>query len=365
VYQAAVVRVGTGTREIGDRLLIDGDRAVVVQVKSRAQVREDETRERAWVVKHVRRGLKQAHGTIRRFGGGRFEATNGRERTLQIDGGKLRWLAVVVIDHAAVPDEITPNIGAEPNPSVVILRRDWEFLFEQLKSTHAVIRYLERVAGQPWELGDEVLRYFDLAQADAATAPAQPDPRLASLGGRHFSSPLLPMLPVATTEDRAHGVVRLIFEDIATAKTSDEYIRLRVLAALDRLPVSLRALVGAFLLDAMAAVSRAPFDTTEWRLRSVREPWMREASIQLGFGVCSAEHSDMIQDVFSSWVQLRHHDLWEAVGGDEDLVTVAVVLTPRHGVRPWDTTLVAVAGDPRLDAEQLAVYRGLWPRDGS
>jgi hypothetical protein len=54
----------------------------------------------------------------------------------------------------------------------VLLRRDWEFLFEQLKSTRAVLGYLERVAGEAWELGREAARYFRLAQADEAAEPS-------------------------------------------------------------------------------------------------------------------------------------------------------------------------------------------------
>jgi len=50
----------------------------------------------------------------------------------------------------------------------VLLRRDWEFVFEQLKSTSAVIAYFDRVAGETVTLGNEFVRYYDLAQADAA-----------------------------------------------------------------------------------------------------------------------------------------------------------------------------------------------------
>lgn len=142
VYAAAVVRVGSGSREVGDRLLIVGDAGAVVQVKRRVGATADRARERQWVMKHSRAGLRQAHGTIRRLASGRVRMTNGRDRAIEVDGGAIHWIAVVVIDHPEPPDGATPIVEDEPNPSVVLLRRDWEFLFVQLKSTLGVIGYL-------------------------------------------------------------------------------------------------------------------------------------------------------------------------------------------------------------------------------
>ena len=45
--------------------------------------------------------------------------------------------------------------------------------------------------------------------------------------------------------------------------------------------------------------------------------------------------------------------------------TVGVLLTPRtDGVRPWDTTMMAVSGDLNLTSSDLARYRQLWASDG-
>ena len=111
-------------------------------------------------------GSRQAQGTIRKLTSGPARMTNGRGRTIDLVGSSLRWLAVIVVDHPAVPSEVITAVDDQPNPSVVILRRDWEFLFDQLKSTYSVTRYLERVAGEASELGNEPVRYFRLAQAD-------------------------------------------------------------------------------------------------------------------------------------------------------------------------------------------------------
>jgi len=129
-------------------------------------------RERGWIESKIAQGLRQAHGTIRRLKNGPVSLINARGRRLEVNGAGLAWVVVVVLEHPDVPEGIDPPVADQPNPSVVLLRREWEFLFEQLKSTRAVIRYLLRVAGEPEELGTEVMRYFQLAQADEEAAPA-------------------------------------------------------------------------------------------------------------------------------------------------------------------------------------------------
>ena len=175
---------------------------------------------------------------------------------------------------------------------------------------------------------------------------------------------MLTVLPAATDDEAAHLLVRALLEDIAVAGAGKvpETDRLRMLAELDRLPVSIRAEVGRFLEEAMEAAARAPAGTPEWRVRWVRGELGGEQVVQLGYGTCSVEHSAEIQDVAASLVRLRHHDMLAVVG--DSLVTVMIVLTPRtDGVRPWDTTMLAFTGDPELDDEQLALLRELWPAD--
>jgi hypothetical protein len=168
VYRAAVVPKQTGSREVGDGLLIVGDLAIVVQVKTRDAVTTDEEKERRWLEKHTSKGLRQAYGTIRHLRQTKVPLTNGRGRSSEVDGRALRWIAVVVVEHSRAPEDVVIPVNDTPHPSVVLLRRDWEFLFDQLKSSHAVSRYLERVAGESIALGEEIVRYFQLAHADAA-----------------------------------------------------------------------------------------------------------------------------------------------------------------------------------------------------
>jgi hypothetical protein len=246
VFRPAVISVGSGSREGGDGLLIVGSLGVAIQVKAREGPARDEARERSWIDKHVARGLRQAQGTIRKLRAAPTELTNGRGRVIELDAVALRWIAVVVVDHPDAPDDIVPPVEGQPNPSLVLLRRDWEFLFDQLKSTHAVSRYLERVAGDPLELGTEAMRYFQLAQADERTPPGPADPRGIGPAAQNVSWPLLPYTAAAEDDAAPQTLVRMIFEDIAigVAPTVSELERLRVLAALDTLPVQTRALVG-------------------------------------------------------------------------------------------------------------------------
>lgn len=133
----------------------------------------------------------------------------------------------------------------------------------------------------------------------------------------------------------------MIFEDIAIsiAPQVPEADRLRFLATLDGLPVSHRSLMGGFVLEGMDAVQQEREDVTAWRFRRLASS-AAEQPVQLAFGVCSKEHEEMIQDRFSWWLQLRHHDFYDIVGGGESVTTVGVLITPRSdGERPWDTTM--------------------------
>jgi hypothetical protein len=366
LYHAEIHRVGAGTREVGDRLLVVGDLGLVVQVKSRELPGADESKEHRWLEKHSARGVRQAHGTIRRLRARATTLTNARGRSIEVDGTAIRWIAVVVIDHAAPPDGFTPDVSNQPNPTVVLLRRDWEFLFDQLKSTYWVASYFERVAAEgAIALGEEPLRYYDLAQADEAARPRPVPKTLLGKHGRSEHAPLLPYAPTGATDERPFVLLRAIVEDIARAGLSgpiDEGGRLKALAALDRLPVSAREDIGRFLVEATDFVSSPPKGQTVWRQRR----FVSEAlppPLQLGFAACSHEWDDMIRDVFSWWLQLRHYEIAEALGGVHDLTSVGVLLTPRSTRRywPWDTSLLFVSGDLKLDEERLAAYRTMWP----
>jgi hypothetical protein len=160
----------------------------------------------------------------------------------------MEWLVAVIIDH----DDPPRDVSLEPSSNaVVLLRRDWDFLFEQLKSTHGVARYLRRVAGEEAVLGDEPVRYYELAAADEEAPPKVLDPAHLLPGMKQIHEPLLPMAPAATEDEADHRLIRAILEDIASIKTQvmPEGMRVRALAYLDSLPTRQRAMAGQFLRD--------------------------------------------------------------------------------------------------------------------
>lgn len=359
VFRPRLTSVGSGTRELGDGTLLVGDLGVSLQVKSREAPSPDTDRERRWLAKKAGEGLRQGNGSIRRLCLEPTELTNLRGTTVSVDGNEYRWLVVVVLDHANPPVEVMPPLESK-HPAVVLLRRDWEFLFDQLKSTNAVVRYLERVASEAIPLGTEPVRYHELALADHDALPTRLPPQLVG-GGTEIHAPVLPLLPAAADDLGAHQLVRALFEDFATTLVTrvDESDRLKVLAELDRLPVTERTEIGRFVLRAFQEVSADSREGIVWRLRSIRGP---AGHAHLGFGACSQPHSEVIQQGFRTWVQLRHHDVQSATHDVDGLMTVGVLLTPGSRYpRPWDTTVVAVAGDFGLSEETVAELRELWP----
>ncbi|MFF7888948.1 hypothetical protein ACH40F_51555 [Streptomyces sp. NPDC020794] len=85
---------------------------------------------------------------------------------------------------------------------------------------------------------------------------------------------------------------------------------------------------------------------------------------QLGFAVCSTL-TDHTRATFSAWLRVRRHERGES----SDLAhrtSVGVLLTPRtDGYREWDTTVMAVSGDPELTGEKLSAYQDLFTTPNS
>jgi len=86
-----------------------------------------------------------------------------------------------------------------------------------------------------------------------------------------------------------------------------------------------------------------------------------EDKVHLAFAACS-QLSEMHKDMFGWWVQLRHFDHQQLLDNPTDLLTVGVLLTPRHdGVRAFDTTMTAVRGRLDFSETELALLRDAWP----
>jgi hypothetical protein len=351
---------GSATREIGDAILVVGSGAASVQVKARLSPTSNETRERSWLDKNIRQAASQGRGTIKSLtAGAPVTLTNERGRQLVIDGAHKTWLVVVVLDHPGVDGYVPPK----EESAVVLLRRDWDFLFEQLKSTYAVLEYLQRVSTRdPVALGEEPLRYYRLAAADASVKPHELDPRIA-----HFASPwavpLLPQAPAGHGEFRNHSVLRAVLEDVATVRLPEGFSHtdmLEVLAAIDAAPVANRSELGRLWLTWLREVADVPGDEMVWRFRNFfgnERPYLIFAA--------APRYATWVQEAFSWLVSFRHQEHIEVMPERSGLMTVGILLTPRTDqFGPWDTTVIAVHGDQQLTPEDRAVLEQLWGKLG-
>ncbi|MGW0839378.1 hypothetical protein ACWD26_04295 [Streptomyces sp. NPDC002787] len=361
VFQSAYASKGSGRRELGDRLLLSGHRGAVIQVKARTIPPKEADREVTWIQKVAAKAMSQAKGTVRQLRLLPADMVNGRDRTLSIDGNAFEWIAVFLLDHEQVPEGTICSWEPIGIPAIALTRRDWDFLFDQLRSTTAVIDYLFRAAAEPpVALGEEPVRYYEFAAADAEAPPADIDTELVGPGGRLFSTPLLPQTPVGATTTRAHLVLRMVMEDITTSPLPDhagEADRLAVLSLLDQLPVGVREEWGQLLLEMLDDVTQVPDEHTRWRFRRQLNA---EATRQTVYA-CATHFDEQMQAVFGSYVELRHHEVAERTGRGDELVTVGVLLTPNHsGKRPWNTTTIRVHGPSQLSEEEVAQFGELW-----
>lgn len=353
VFHPAQERRGTRRREIGDAIIVAGQLGASVQVKARQTPGDDADRERSWLMRKAEEGTRQATGTIRRLrypGPTRLE--NLRGHTVRLHGRAIEWVPVVVLDHPGLGEDLV--IGGE---AVVLLRRDWEFLFEQLKSTVAVVEYLHRVAPMdPVALGMESLRYYEIANADANATPTPMDPAFAVLAMRSASVPFLPLQPAE------YGtIIRSILEDIASVPIDgfDEAgasYRLQMLAAIDSAPIATRREMGETIMEWLEQVQQAPAPQVWWRFRHY--VWFDR--VHLILAVTNVNAPEM-REAFGYLVQLRHVERLELAPSQIVTMTVGVLLQPRHdGVLPWDTTAAMTEGEIRLDPEFRAAAERIW-----
>ncbi|WP_157841250.1 hypothetical protein [Streptomyces sp. NTK 937] len=363
VFQSAVTRKGSGQRELGDRLLLNGKRGAVVQIKSRTIKPKTDTEERAWIQKVTTKAMRQAKGTVRTLRLQPSDMVNGRGRTLPVSGEAYEWLAVSLLDHDHIPDETVPTWEPIGMPALTLTRRDWDFLFDQLRSTTAVLDYLFRVASEPpVALGDEPVRYYELAAADTSVPPAEFDTELVGPGGTQFTTPLLPQAPAGSGGTRAHLMIRFMLEDVANSMLRDavtEADRLMVLAELDRLPVGVREEWGRLLLDMLDDVAQVPEGHVKWRSR--RQLHEETGEYRQMLFTCATRFGKDVEASFGSYVMLRHHEVGERTGRPDALSSLGVMLTPNHdGQRPWDTTLIRVQGPSGLTPDELREFDQLW-----
>lgn len=259
VFHPITIPKGSGLREIGDGNLISGRRGITLQIKARDDATGNAEREASWLQKKAGEGLRQAHGTIRMLAEHDLTLTNFRDRKVPVSGDEIEWAPVIILDHPNPPAGVTPNRQYDLK-GLILTRRDWEFLWDQLRSVTAVIDYAHRVTDEDRiELGTEVARYFDLADRDERATPTPVEPWMVDVGVSQISGPTLPRDPADATDTVGHSVFRRILNDIASTDFSgDELTRLDVLSLIDQSWVGQRAELGRTLLRRIDYCALAP-----------------------------------------------------------------------------------------------------------
>lgn len=352
VYDPVKLEKGLAQREVGDGILLCGGLGLILQVKHREVPTENRPREDSWLRAAVAKATRQINGSHATLLREQVVLHNHRGWEVPIPEG-IEWVGAVVIDHPAPPTlKIEPLVRL---PTLVLLRRDWEFLYEQLRSTHAVVSYVRRaVADGAVQLGEEPVRYYQLANADLH-APAEPSHVPGY--GRQESRPLLPLRPVDVEDDEGSFLFRQVMEDIATTPGHlTRADRLQLLAELDQLPVTDRADDGRHLHNFLQEATDLQDERVLWNFRQVL---LRPPAPHLMFGVCN-QLNDLTREALRQWVTLRHHEYGARIE-DFDLPAVAVLLTPRRdGRRPWDSTILSIRGNLGLTDDKLETLGTLW-----
>jgi hypothetical protein len=368
VLRPKVVPKGSGVREIGDGTIVSGRRGVALQVKARSAATPDTAaRATSWLLKNAALGLKQARGTIRStFQSGDTTLDNLRGRPVRVAGKRVDWVPVVVLDHPNPPRGVFPPADGN-GPSVVMLRRDWEFIWNQLRSASAIVDYIHRVSteDEPAELGSETHRYFDLANKDLHAPPSCLPDWMNGGGTDPVNGPLLPKDPAAAGDELGFRVFQRILEDIAaTDFTGDETDRVQMLSHIDRVAVTQRADLGRLLLRRLISCGDAP----EGQLKvEHRLMYVDDGELHLSF-TCMGKLTGYYQELFRTWfLQRRQRFLMQSGAlGPIWPWSVGVLLTPRPSdSRLWDTTVIATNGPPHFDDAEYqhldAIYDSVAP----
>ncbi|MGY1714071.1 hypothetical protein ACI78R_06410 [Geodermatophilus sp. SYSU D01106] len=357
VLQPKVFAKGNGIRELGDGTILAGPRGISLQVKARGVTGDTPEKATRWTLKNAAQGLRQARGTIRTaLLNPAVELTNLRGRNVAIRGRSVAWVPVVVVDHPDLPPAGVIPPTDPKGPSVVLTRRDWEFLWNQLRSATAIVDYIHRVADDrdPLELGAESNRYLDLAEKDAQAPPAEMPDWIPETGAINTSHPLLPYDPAAAADRFGHAIFQQILEDIAdTDFTGDETERITLLSNIDRVAVGERAELGRLLLRRLTRCAQVAPDGHRMDHRIM---YIDMGSFQLTFTTMS-QLTDYHLEIYRSWLLLRRQDFLQKSGARGPIYpwTVGVLLTPRaDGLRPWDTTAISTNGPPAYDAAEYA-----------
>ena len=334
---------------------------VVLQTKCRTAPGSNVDRERRWIRSAVNDAARQAAGTLRTLRSAPQTMTSLRGVPHEIVADRFDWLSVIIIDHDTPPPDLIVDPSTK-HPAIVLLKSDWDFLFNHLRSTFAVVRYLRHaVQFEAIELGTEWIRYGHFAFEASLEPESTIDPRLLIKGAVPYHSPLLSLTPATEDDGTAQAFYRMILDEVALIMMSDPDLgadaRLDVLAELDALPVSMRSAVARYILDSITELSEEIPEGVKWLTRTIRGT---ADGTQLMYGACSMQFEGY-RDFLQSRLIFRHHDLRAEAGPENCQATLAIILTPRRdGTRPWDVTICRIAGEVEIDAGEAQAKRDFW-----
>jgi hypothetical protein len=361
VYSRALISKGSATREVGDLLLVSGKRALVLQVKSRNAEKDDLQKIERWVKREFGKAASQGKGSIRSMEESDQVFENGRGTKLSLQGSQLEIGVLVVLDIPAVPEQLIVKVNSDSKMLVITLT-EFEFLFGQLKSVSAVIRYVFRVAFmEPIELGSEMQRFMSLAMADNDVALAKPAVDLSD-GAYRLSTPILPLEPVGVLDEEAHLFFRKVCEIIgayATESGADPKVLATIFGGIDDLPVQSGEMLGRFILDGLDFFQSQDSELGQfaWKFRFV---FQEERGMRFVFGVSKKFDPHRTNEMFERRLRITHHQFQRDSANLEGKLTIGVLVTPRDTWPNIDVGLMVVDDRQQLSEEDFEGYVSSW-----
>ncbi|ACZ83212.1 SEC-C domain-containing protein [Streptosporangium roseum] len=179
VYGQPLVRKGKGWREVGDGLLVIGDRGAILQVKSREPapgLRDSKDKAERVVRKYIEAAIKQGYGSKRtiqlHLASGKplsatpvraldFPSVHSSIFALKLSRSCEQWPIIVIVDHPRNP---IFSLSVPPGVFCISLL-DWEQLHEHTRSVSGILRYIDLVfkSRLPTVIGREEERFSKLA----------------------------------------------------------------------------------------------------------------------------------------------------------------------------------------------------------
>lgn len=336
VYVTEIVAKGSGSREVGDGLLVAGERGLIVQVKSRerdAARADDLPKAERWCRKHAAKAVRQGRGTRRQLAGRGVRAVSLRGHA-RVIGPADDWPIVSVIDHP-----LDPPVLFEGPPDVLYLSlRDWLELHGMVRSTLGLIAYVDRALGSRLSvpLGREAERYRELAAADLRWAGFSPT-----------AVPVLPPEPLESDDLFAADLYSQLMEMVAdsTSLGWDPEHYLRFIERLDRTPTLARVRIGRKMIEAFQEMERT---------RSRKSFFTMDQDSGAGLAVLyEYDHSPQVDledrsfpAHLMAYASLRHAHIVEAgLDPTAGLLAVQVVHHPKQGRR---YNFVLIEHDPPI-----------------